>query len=145
MSDSFGSTLAHNSGAILSYAGLGLVLFVAGFYVVDLATPGRLVTVIRQQRNPNATALATAAMVATGLIVTASIFASGGKLSEGLLSTLVYGVIGIAAQTVAMVVFNLLIGVKVAALCAEERLEPATILLSATYVMIGLVTGISVI
>jgi len=143
--DSYGTTLAHNSGAILAYAALGLLLFVAGFYVVDLATPGKLISVIRQERNPNATTLAAAAMVATGLIVTASIFASGGKLSEGLLSTLVYGVIGIFAQTVAMLVFNFLIGVKVSSLCAETRLEPASLLLAATYVMIGLVTGISVI
>jgi uncharacterized membrane protein YjfL (UPF0719 family) len=141
----FGSALGHNTVAIAAYAGLGLVLFVVGFRVVDLATPGRLITVIRQERNPNATALATAGMVAIGMIVSFSIYASGGNLAEGLIATLVYGLVGIVVQTVAMLVFNLLIGVKVADLCAEPRLEPAAVLLSVTYVMIGLVTGVSVI
>jgi uncharacterized membrane protein YjfL (UPF0719 family) len=141
----FGSTLGHNTLAIAAYAALGLVLFVVGFYVVDLATPGRLISVIRQERNPNATALATAGMIAVGLIVAFSIFGSGGNLSEGLLSTLVYGLVGIVAQTIAMLVFNLLIRVKVSGLCQEEKLEPAAVLLASTYVMIGLVTGISVI
>ncbi|HXA57715.1 MAG TPA: DUF350 domain-containing protein [Streptosporangiaceae bacterium] len=141
----FGSALGHNTVAIAAYAGLGMVLFVVGFRVVDLATPGRLITVIRQERNPNATALATAGMVAIGLIVSFSIYASSGNLAEGLIATLAYGLVGIVVQTVAMLVFNLLIGVKVADLCAEPRLEPATVLLSVTYVMIGLVTGVSVI
>jgi uncharacterized membrane protein YjfL (UPF0719 family) len=141
----FVSTLGHNTAAISAYAGVGLVLFVAGFYVVDLATPGRLISVIRHERNPNATALATSAMVAVGLIVAASIFGSEGNLGEGLIATIVYGVVGIVVQSIAMLVFNMLIGVKISALCQEEKLEPAAVLLAATYVMIGLVTGISVI
>jgi len=57
----------------------------------------------------------------------------------------VYGLVGIVVQTIAMLVFNLLIRVKVSGLCQEEKLEPAAVLLASTYVMIGLVTGISVI
>jgi uncharacterized membrane protein YjfL (UPF0719 family) len=141
----FVSTLSHNTAAISAYAGVGLVLFVAGFYVVDLATPGKLISMIRQERNPNATVLATAAMVAVGLIVAASVYGADGNLGEGLIATIVYGAVGIAVQTIAMLIFNLLIGVRVGELCQEETLEPAAVLLAATYVMIGLVTGVSVI
>jgi hypothetical protein len=57
----------------------------------------------------------------------------------------VYGLVGIIAQIVAMLVFNLLIGLKVKDICREEHLEPATWMLAVTYVMIGFVTAFAVI
>lgn len=145
LDSAFGEVLGDNTLAILAYAGVGLVLFVIGFYVVDLATPGRLVSVIRHDRNPNATLLASAAMVAVGVIVSASIFATDAALGEGLIATAVYGLVGIVAQVVAMLVFNLLIGLKIKDLCHEQTLQPGTWMLAVTYVMIGLVTALAVI
>ncbi|MEO5877232.1 MAG: DUF350 domain-containing protein [Streptosporangiaceae bacterium] len=145
LDSAFGSVLLDNTGAILAYALVGLVLFVIGFYVVDLATPGRLISVIRHEKNPNASLLASAAMISVGIIVAASIYASDADLLEGLIATGVYGLIGIVAQTVAMLVFNLLIGLKIKDICQEEHLEPATWMLAVTYVMIGFVTAFAVI
>jgi uncharacterized membrane protein YjfL (UPF0719 family) len=143
--EGLGSALGDGTIAIVSYAALGLVLFVVGFYVVDLTTPGRLISVIRSERNPNAALLAICGMVAIGLIVAASIFASGGKLADGLVATAVFGAVGIAAQTIAMLVFDKLIGVDVKACLTEAKIEPAAILLGVTHIMIGLVTAIAVI
>jgi uncharacterized membrane protein YjfL (UPF0719 family) len=145
LSSAFGTVLRDNTGAIIAYALVGLVLFVIGFYVVDLATPGRLISVIRHEKNPNASLLASAGMISVGIIVSASIFASDADLLEGLIATAVYGLVGIIAQTVAMLVFNLLIGLKVKDICREEHLEPATWMLAVTYVMIGFVTAFAVI
>ncbi|WP_327046937.1 DUF350 domain-containing protein [Microbispora sp. NBC_01189] len=96
---SLAGVLGHGALAIVSYAVLGVLLLVAGFYVVDLATPGRLSTVIRTDRNPNATVLATSSVAGVALVVAASIWSSGGELREGLLATLVFGLVGIAVQT----------------------------------------------
>ncbi|MDX6743454.1 DUF350 domain-containing protein [Actinocorallia sp. A-T 12471] len=145
LDSAFAEILGQNVLAILAYAALGLVLFVIGFYVVDLATPGRLVSVIRHDRNPNATLLAGAGMVAVGVIVSASIFATDAVLLEGLLATAVYGVVGIVGQVVAMLVFDLIIGFKIKELCRETTLQPGTWLLAVTHVMIGLVTALAVI
>jgi uncharacterized membrane protein YjfL (UPF0719 family) len=143
--EGLGESLGRGAYSILAYAALGLVLFVAGFYVVDLATPGKLSHIIRTERNPNATMLTATGMIGIGLIVAASIFSSGGKLADGLLATLVFGAIGIVAQTIAMLVFDRLIGIDVQGLIKEPQLEPAAWLLGATRVMIGLVTAIAVI
>lgn len=143
--EGLGSALGDGTIAIVCYTALGLVMFVAGFYAVDLTTPGRLISIIRRDRNPNAALLAVCGMVAIGLIVAASIFASGGKLLDGLVGTLVFGAVGIAAQTIAMLVFDKLIGVDVKACLAEARLEPAAVLLGVTHIMIGLVTAVAVI
>ena|SRR5918992_1823264 len=145
LQDGLGESLGRGALAILAYAALGLVLFVAGFYVLDVATPGKLSQIIRAERNPNATLLTAAGMAGVGLIVAASIFASGGNLADGLLATLVFGAIGIVAQTVAMLVFDRLIGIDIRGLIKAPQLEPAAMLLGTTRVMIGLVTAIAVI
>jgi uncharacterized membrane protein YjfL (UPF0719 family) len=144
-SDGFGSALGHGAGAIASYTALGIVLLLIGFYAVDMTTPGRLTTIIRTGRNTNATLLAVCGIAGVGLVVAASIFASGGKLIEGLIATLVWGLVGIIAQQIAMMIVRLLLGVDVAALMKKETLEPSAVLLGATQVTVGLITAIAVI
>lgn len=144
-SEGFGSALGKGAGAIAAYTALGLVLLIVGFFAVDLATPGRLTSIIRTDRNANATLLAVCGMAGVGLVVAASIFASGGKLLEGLIATLVWGLVGIIAQQIAMLIFRLLLAVDVAALMKKETLEPSAILLGAAQATVGLITAIAVI
>jgi uncharacterized membrane protein YjfL (UPF0719 family) len=144
-SEGFGTALGRGAGAIAAYTALGLVLLLIGFYAVDMTTPGRLTSIIRTGRNANATLLAVCGIAAVGLVVAASIFGSGGKLLEGLIATLVWGLVGIIAQQVAMLIVRFLLGVDVAALMEKETLEPSAILLGATQATVGLITAISVI
>ncbi len=145
LDEGFGEALARGAGAILAYAALGVLLLVAGYYAIDLATPGRLTTIIRTDRNPNATLLAACGVFAVALIVVAAIWASGGRLVEGLLSTLVFGAVGIAAQIVASFVFDKLVGIDIRSLVHEPKLEPAAVLLGVTHIGIGIITATSVI
>lgn len=142
---SIADVLAHGSLAILAYAILGVLLLVAGFYVVDLATPGRLSKIIRTDRNPNATLLAASSVAGVGLIVAASIWSSGGVLREGLLATLVFGLVGIAVQTLGMIAFDKVAGISVRELVREATLQPAAVLLGVTHFFIGLITAVAVI
>ena len=144
-SDGFATALGKGAGAIAAYTALGLVLLIIGFFAVDLATPGRLTSIIKTGRNANATLLAVCGMAGVGLVVAASIFASGGKLLEGLTATLVWGLVGIVGQLVATIVVRSLLGVDVAGLMTEERLEPSAILLGTTQVTVGLITAVAVI
>lgn len=143
--DSLAQILLEGSGALLAYAAVGLLLFIVGFYMTDLATPGRLITVIREHRNPNATLLATASTVGVGLIVSVSIYASHGDLLEGLSRTLVFGGVGIVAMTVATQIFDRVVGISIKQLAddAEDKLEPAAILLAVANLMIGVVTAVA--
>jgi uncharacterized membrane protein YjfL (UPF0719 family) len=144
-SEGFGTALGKGAGAIAAYTAIGLVLLLAGFFAVDMATPGRLTSIIRTGRNANATLLAVCGMAGVGLVVAASIFASGGKLLEGLIATLVWGLVGIVAQLVAMLIVRLLLSVDVAGLLRKDGLEPSAILLGATQATVGLITAIAVI
>ncbi|MEV0596156.1 DUF350 domain-containing protein [Nonomuraea cavernae] len=138
-------TLARGAGAIAAYAAVGVVLLIVGFYVIDLAIPGKLSSIIRSERNPNATLLATSALAAVGLIVAASIWSSGGRLTEGLAGTAVFGLVGIVVQTVAMLVFDKVVGISVRDLVKEPELQPGSRLLAVTHVAIGLITAVAVI
>jgi uncharacterized membrane protein YjfL (UPF0719 family) len=137
--------LARGAGAIASYAAVGVILMIVGFYVIDLATPGKLSHIIRTERNPNATLLATSALAAVGLIVAASIWSSGGRLAEGLAGTAVFGLVGIVVQTLAMLLFDRVVGISVRDLVKEPELQPGSRLLAVTHVVIGLITAVAVI
>ncbi|MFI7615120.1 DUF350 domain-containing protein [Nonomuraea terrae] len=138
-------TLARGAGAIAAYAAVGVILMIVGFYVIDWATPGKLSEIIRRERNPNATLLASSALAAVGLIVAASIWASGGRLAEGLAGTAVFGLVGIVVQTVAMLLFDKVVGISVRELVKEPELQPGARVLAVTHVALGLITAVAVI
>ncbi|MCO5966822.1 MULTISPECIES: DUF350 domain-containing protein [Actinoallomurus] len=144
-SDGFGTALGKGAGAIAAYTAVGLVLLLIGFFAVDVTTPGRLTSIIRHGRNTNAALLAVCGVVGVGLVVASSIYASGGRLSEGLIATLVWGLVGIVAQQVGALIVRALFRVDVAALMRAEALEPSAVLLGATQVTIGLITAVAVI
>ena len=144
-SHDFGTALGKGAGAIAAYTALGLVLLLIGFFAVDVAKPGRLTSIIRSGRNANATLLAVCGRAGVGLVVAASISASGGRLSEGLIATLVWGLVGIVAQQVGTLIVRALLRVDVPALMTEESLSPSAVLLGATQATIGLITAIAVI
>ncbi|WP_214412508.1 DUF350 domain-containing protein [Sphaerisporangium fuscum] len=140
-----GEALGRGALAILAYAALGVLLLVTGFYVIDMATPGRLSKIIKTDRNPNAALLTASGLAAVGLIVASSIWSSGGALQEGLLSTLVFGLVGIVVQTVGTLLFDRVVGISVRELVSEEKLQPGAVLLSVTHLAIGLITAVAVI
>lgn len=142
---SLAEVLGNGALAIMAYAIVGVLLLAAGFYVVDLTTPGRLSKVIRTDRNPNATLITVSGVAGVGLIVAASIWSSGGAVREGLIATLVFGLVGIAAQALGMFVFDKVAGFSVRELIREPSLQPAAVLLSVTRLMIGLISAVAVI
>lgn len=131
--------------AIVSYALLGGLLLLLGYFVVDWTTPGKLGAVIRAQRNPNAAMLAASGVAGVTLVVVAAIFTSGGNLVEGLTETVVFGLVGIGSQALVSLVFERVIGMDPRSLMAEERLSPAAVLVGVTRVGIGLITAFALI
>ena len=56
------------AGQALAYGGVGLVLLVLGYVLVDLLTPGKLNDLIFVDRNRNAGMLVASGLLGTGLI-----------------------------------------------------------------------------
>ena len=137
--------LGRGSLAIVTYATLGTLLLLLGYFVTDWTTPGKLSAVIRTEHNPNAAMLAASGVTGVTLIVVAAIFTSGGNLQEGLTETLVFGLIGIAAQALASLAFERVIGMDPRRLMSEQALSPASVLVGVTRVGIGLITAFALI
>ena len=66
-------TLWENVTAAAIFAGLGVVLFVISFIVLDLLTPGKLWHEISEKKNTAAAILMGSAALAIGIIVAAAI------------------------------------------------------------------------
>jgi uncharacterized membrane protein YjfL (UPF0719 family) len=137
--------LSRGVPAIVTYALLGTLLLLLGYFVTDWTTPGQLSAIIRTEHNPNAAMLAASGVAGVALIVVAAIFTSGGNLIDGLTETLVFGVVGIAAQAVASLAFERVIGMDPRRLMSEQALSPASVLVGVTRVGIGLITAFALI
>ena len=137
--------LSRGVPAIVAYAFLGVLLLLLGYFVTDWTTPGKLGAIIRTEHNPNAAMLAASGVAGVALIVAAAIFESGGNLTDGLIETLVFGVLGIAALAVASLAFERVIGMDPRRLMSEQALSPASVLVGVTRVGIGLIIAFAVI
>ena len=122
---------------VLAYSGVGLVVLVAGFFVIDALTPGRL-GVLVMEGNPNAALLTATALVSLGLILWFAIFFTGSGWN-GLDDALVYGAVGVAAQGVGFVVLDLLTPGRLGVVCEEPKLHPASFVSAAVQLATALV------
>jgi uncharacterized membrane protein YjfL (UPF0719 family) len=130
-------------GAIVLYALLGLILMMLGFYAIDLTTPGKLHSLVRMGR-PNAVTVAAAGMLSMAFIVVVAIYGASGRLAEGLLATLIYGLVGIVVQAVAVRVLEWVTGIDMAALMESEQARPEARVVSAAHLALGLVVAVAV-
>ncbi|MFF8831135.1 DUF350 domain-containing protein [Streptomyces sp. NPDC015131] len=99
-----------SAGTALLYGLVGFVVMVVGFIALDLVTPGKLVHVVWTERNRGAAVLLAGQTLAIGLVIEESIRASESELglAQGLFSTLLYGLAGVAVMTFISVVVGLL-------------------------------------
>ena len=131
-------------GAILLYAVLGVLLMLVGFYAVDLTTPGKLNRLVRDGM-PNAVVITAAGMVSMAFIVVVAIFASSGALAEGLLASLIFGLVGIIAQVGGVRLLEWITGIDIGAVLAAQRVQPQAFVVSAAHVALGLVVAVAII
>lgn len=123
----------------LAYAGVGLVILLAGYFTVDVLTPGHLGRQVMEDRNVNAGLLLTAALISLGLIQWFAIFFSGGGW-DGLIDVAIFGAIGVGLQVVGFLVLDVLTPGKLGEICvATGRFHPAAALAGSVQVAVALV------
>jgi len=108
---------------VLAYTGVGLVILVVGFVVLDAITPGRLGQLV-MEGNPGAGLLAATSLASLGLILYFAIYFTGAGW-DGLDDAIVFGIVGVIAQTIGFFILDLLIPGKLAQHCFEPKLHPA--------------------
>lgn len=123
--------------------GLGLILLVGGIWALDVATPGHLPTQIAQ--NMNAAVVASARLVAVGMVAFTTIWTNAGEvLWYALWWTFVFGVVGIVMQTVATLVIGFAYRGSESVVNQAGPLAPCAVLLAAAQIAAALVVVASI-
>lgn len=138
------SALGEGVGAILLYALVGLVLMLVGFYAIDLTTPGHLRQLVAEGK-PNAIIVTSAGLVSMAFIVVLAIYASAGKLSEGLIAALVFGLVGIVAQIISVRVLERAFGIDIGEALHSEVRTTEVLVVAAAHFALGLVVAVAII
>lgn len=131
-------------GAILLYALLGLLLILIGFWAVDITTPGPLNRMVRAG-NPGSVIVTASGMVGMAFVIVTAISVSSGTLLEGLLQTLIFGLVGIIAQVLAVRVIEWVTGIDVGATLKSQTLLPQAFVIAAAQLAIGTVVAVAII
>ncbi|GAA1249162.1 DUF350 domain-containing protein [Pseudonocardia aurantiaca] len=140
----FVSVLGRGIGAILLYAVLGVLLMLLGFYAVDLTTPGKLNRMVRDGL-PNAVVITAAGMVSMAFIVVVAIYVSSGALLEGLVASLVFGLMGIIVQVLGVRLLEWVTGIDIGSVLTADSVRPQAFVVSAAHLALGLVVAVSII
>ncbi|WP_019809421.1 DUF350 domain-containing protein [Saccharomonospora halophila] len=143
LSETFGTDLARGIGAILLYAIVGLLLMLLGFYAIDFTTPGKLSELVRRGL-PNAVMVTASGLVSMAFIVVVAIWASASDLTEGLITALVYGLVGIIAQVLAVRLLEWATRIDVRSTIESETFAPASLVVAAAHVALGLVVAVAI-
>jgi Domain of Unknown Function (DUF350) len=143
LAPAYWDALGRGVGAIALYAVVGLVLMLVGFYALDVATPGPLRNELDQGK-PNAVVVAAAGMISMALIVVLAIFASSGKLLEGLISAAVFGLVGIVAEVLMMRVATLVLGIDMHALLGADEFNYEALMVAAAQFSLGIVVAVAI-
>jgi uncharacterized membrane protein YjfL (UPF0719 family) len=139
----FGSQLGKGIGAIALYAIVGLVLILLGFYAIDWTTPGKLSDLVRTGM-PNAVVVTSAGLVSMAFIIVVAIVNSATDLTAGLITSLVYGLIGIVVQVAAVRLLEWATRIDIGGMIQSERFSPASVVVAAAHLALGLVVAVSI-
>ena len=120
--------LLEGAGRSIVFGIVGIGLMAVGFVLIDVLTPGKLRDLIWVDRNPNAALLLVANQLGIAAIVFTAIFTSYQDFTQGLLSTVVFGLLGIAVMAMAFLVLDWMTPGKLGeVICTPDRHPGATV------------------
>jgi uncharacterized membrane protein YjfL (UPF0719 family) len=122
---------------------VGIVVLVAGFVMVDALTPGKLRREVFVERRPNAVVITAAMDVSLALIIVAAIRASSDQLGQGLLDTLVYGLVGVALQGIALAILEAAVPGRFRGFIDAEEFHPASIAAAVVLIVVGGINAVA--
>ncbi|MFE4600343.1 DUF350 domain-containing protein [Kitasatospora indigofera] len=117
--------IVHGLGTAAAFGGVGVVLLLLGVGLVDLLTPGKLGRQIWVERNRNAAVLLSSALLGIGGIVFTAILYTYEEFGKGLVSTALFGLLGLVLMAVAFWAVDLLTPGKLGAILVDPEPHPA--------------------
>ena len=121
------------------YLGVGMALLILAAFVVDLLTPGRLVSHVVEARSYSAALVLAAALIGQGLVIFTAIWTNAESgFGDALLWTVVFGIVGVLLNAVAFLVVDLLTPGKLGELLMEAgSIQPVAIVAAAAHLAVA--------
>ena len=135
------TAIGHGLGRTFAFLGVGVVLLAAGFHVLDLFTPGRLVDLIMTQNNRNAARVAAAAILSLAIVIATAVITTNDDFLYGLVSTAIFGIVGVLLQTAVYFVFDLLTPGNVGDVVDDPVDHPGSWVLAASLIASGVIVA----
>ena len=127
--------------ASLAYVGVAVVLLALGFVMIDLLSPGRLSSVIMHDRNRNAARVASAGMLGLAIVVGTSVLTTQDDFTSGIVTTAIFGLVGVILQAVVFVILDRLTPGKLGDVVCDPEDHPASWLISASLLASGIIVA----
>jgi uncharacterized membrane protein YjfL (UPF0719 family) len=143
LSENFGADLVSGIGAILLYGVIGLLMMLAGFYAIDWTTPGKLSELVRRGL-PNAVIVTSSGLLSMAFIIVVAIFNSSSNLGEGLITSLVYGLLGIIVQVLAVRMLEWATRIDLRSTMESETFAAVSVVVAAAHLALGLVVAVAI-
>jgi uncharacterized membrane protein YjfL (UPF0719 family) len=132
-----GDVIVQSVVSTVLYFLVGVVVLVAGFGMVDVLTPGKLRREVFIDRRPNAVVITSAMDVSLAFVIIAAIRASSDRLGQGLIDTLVFGLIGVALQGVALAFLEAIVPGRFRGFIDAEQFHPASVAAGVVLLVVG--------
>jgi len=141
--EAFWPDLGEGIGAIALYAVVGVVLLLIGFYAIDFTTPGKLSELVRNGM-PNAVIVTASGMLSMAFIIVVAIVNSASDLTAGLIQSLVFGLVGIVAQVLAVRLLEWTTRLDIGATIENDKFAPGSAVVAAVHLALGLVVAVAI-
>lgn len=136
--------LLDESLATLAFAGIGILLLVVGYFMVDLLTPGHLGRQVFVEHRRDAALVLASTQVALGFIIATAFYTAEGDTWDTLLEGAVFGLIGVALLGLSFVILDLVTPGSLAELVVDDSDDPAVWVAVAMQLAVGLVVAASI-
>src|SRR4051794_35473704 len=125
--------------AAVVYLGVGVALLILAAYVVDLLTPGRLVTHVVHHRSYSAALVLAAALLGQGLVIFTAIWTNAESgFGDALLWTVAFGLLGVVLTAVAFAVVDVLTPGRLGTMLAQSgRVRPVALVAAAAHLAVA--------
>jgi uncharacterized membrane protein YjfL (UPF0719 family) len=136
--------LVNGLASATAYSVVGLLVLVAGFVTVDLATPGNLRKQIWEDRNRDLTVVLASGLIANALTIVVAIWSSHDDLGKGLLDAAGYGLLGVLLIGLVFRVVDRLTPGDLGAMVADDEHHPAVWITVVTHLAVGAIVAASI-
>lgn len=132
--------------AAVVYLGVGLALLVLAAFVVDLLTPGRLVSHVVEERSYSAAVVLSAALLGQGLVIFTAIWTNAETgFGDALLWTVAFGLLGVLLSAVAFTLVDLLTPGKLGEILARPGpVQPVAVVAAAAHLAVAAIVVASI-